>query len=590
MAPTAWETLLAASARKFDGGACSFPLATTVPVYEPPNADYERVFFDAKSSQPSTPQQPCSAGWIIPDADSICNPIFIAHSLLGALWLVRETLPPNTISNDVWACLAHAANKLASPGESMPPPSAQKVLQAGQPVPWALSPAAFARESSSLGRRGKRPGSPIEPVSPKRLQRAGSEAGEIASSAVSEADEPASIVEQAQASTPFPKHTHYTNNTMKAERRRVKKQEARQKEKRYELGLLAPIASDKMLPQEQAAYTSIAQSDETLVAWIIKQPYTDKADFFTGAKTPYHTACSLLAKARAMGNTSSLVHAAQFLQAWRKRGALFRAESNAIIASQAGSGSQSQVHNRHCVNAAENAFRSAWEKCNQSESEIATAHIKYRWVFALLGQAYNTKIEQIREKDKAKVITSARGRDGKGQVRAEATNDLLALLYANPTEKDRQLFKNRVTRGMRWYKMGQALGWGSFCLVPHDVISNTWLEHTLRVPELDIWLELVRKVNPDVVKAAYILDSWLGPDGIAGGAISDKAPLGIEAAPDLPIYEIEEVQDSEDSGDDSESVDPSQLYASPRERTRTPQLRQASLLELFHPIQLSRKQ
>ena len=211
-------------------------------------------------------------------------------------------------------------------------------------------------------------------------------------------------------------------------------------------------------------------------------------------------------------------------------------------------------------------------------------------MFALLGQAYNTKIEQIREKDKAKVITSARGRDGKGQIRAEATNDLLALLYANPTEKDRQLFKNRVTRGMRWYKMGQALGWGSFCLVPHDVISNTWLEHTLRVPELDIWLELVRKVNPDVVKAAYILDSWLGPDGIAGGAISDKAPLGIEAAPDLPIYEIEEVQDSEDSGDDSESVDPSQLYASPRERTRTPQLRQASLLELFHPIQLSRKQ
>ena len=85
MAPTAWETLLAASARKFDGGACSFPLATTVPVYKPPNADYERVFFDAKSSQPSTPQQPCSAGWIIPDADSICNPIFIAHSLLGAL-------------------------------------------------------------------------------------------------------------------------------------------------------------------------------------------------------------------------------------------------------------------------------------------------------------------------------------------------------------------------------------------------------------------------------------------------------------------------------------------------------------------------
>jgi hypothetical protein len=183
------------------------------------------------------------------------------------------------------------------------------------------------------------------------------------------------------------------------------------------------------------------------------------------------------------------------------------------------------------------------------------------------------------------VITSARGRDGRGQVRAEATDDLLALLYANPTEKDRRLFKSRVARGQCWYKIGQALGWGSFCLVPHDVISNTWLEHTLRVPELHIWLELVRKVNPDVIKAAYILDSWLGPDGIAGGAIGDKAPLGIEAAPDLPIYEIEEVQDS---GDDSEGADASQLFASPKERTRTPQLHQVSLLGLFHPVQSGR--
>ena len=86
------------------------------------------------------------------------------------------------------------------------------------------------------------------------------------------------------------------------------------------------------------------------------------------------------------------------------------------------------------------------------------------------------------------------------------------------------------------------------------MISNTWLEHTLRVPELDVWLELVRKVNPDVVKAGHILDSWLGPDGIAGGAISEKTPLGIEAEPVMTIYEIEEIQDSKDSRDDSVSV------------------------------------
>ena len=117
MLSAAWEALLADSARTFNGGLCSFPLPTTVPADERPNTEYERVFFDAKSSHTSTPPQRCSAGWIIPGSDSLCNPIFVAHSLLSAIWLVRETLPPNTLSNDAWACLAHAADKLASLGK-----------------------------------------------------------------------------------------------------------------------------------------------------------------------------------------------------------------------------------------------------------------------------------------------------------------------------------------------------------------------------------------------------------------------------------------------------------------------------------------
>jgi hypothetical protein len=140
---------------------------------------------------------------------------------------------------------------------------------------------------------------------------------------------------------------------------------------------------------------------------------------------------------------------------------------------------------------------------------------------------------------------------------------------------------------MRWYTIGQALGWGSFCLVLHDIISTTWLEHTLRVPELTIWLELVKKVKPDVFKAAQMLDSWLGPDGMAGGAISEKTPLGIEAEPAITIYEIEEIQDSEDSGDDEddgEDVGASQSQASPKSHIPIPRLRQLTLPELFHPI------
>jgi hypothetical protein len=107
------------------------------------------------------------------------------------------------------------------------------------------------------------------------------------------------------------------------------------------------------------------------------------------------------------------------------------------------------------------------------------------------------------------------------------------------------------------------------------------------VPELTIWLELVKKVKPDVVKAAQMLDSWLGPDGIAGGAISEKTPLSIGAEPTTTIYEIEEIQDSEDSGDNednSEDVGALQSQASRKSHIPIPQLRQLTLLELFHPI------
>lgn len=575
MTQTDWEGILTLAARQLDGGACSFPLATTVPVYEPPNIAYERVLFDARSSQTGIPPPRYSAGWIISDNNSVCKPVFVAHSLLAAIWLVHETLPVDTLSDDVWACLTHAADKLSSLHGSVPPPSAQKPRTKRARLPWGNAPTPSASELS-----GKRAGSPLESASPKRTRLDESEASDKAGSVVSEEDEPDSIDAPVQADAPSLKHTHYTNNTLRAEKMRVKKQEEKQRKKRYELGLVVP--SDKAPHQERAAYTSITQEDETAIAWIIKQPYGDDADFFAGARTPYYTAFSLLEKARAMGNASSRVHAARFLQAWRKCGSPFHTESNAIVASQGLSAIQSQVRGTHRVNAADKAFRFAWEMCNQSEGEMATVHIKYRWAAALLGQVYQNKIEQISESDKGVVTINARSRNGKGKVRAEAADDLLALLYTVPTDQDRRLFKSRITRGMRWYTMGQTVGWGSFCLVPHDIISNTWIEHTLRVPEFRIWLELVKKLNPDVYEAAQVLDSWLGPEGISGGAICSKTPLSIESEPAMAFCEIEEIQDTEDDSEDGDEA--SQSQATSKTRTPIPRLRQSTLPELFRPV------
>jgi hypothetical protein len=80
-----------------------------------------------------------------------------------------------------------------------------------------------------------------------------------------------------------------------------------------------------------------------------------------------------------------------------------------------------------------------------NDRQMATAYIIYRWVLAQLGKAYDTKIVQIRERDKDMVLSTARSRNSKGQVRAEAADGLLALVYTNPTKKERRLFKNCVT-------------------------------------------------------------------------------------------------------------------------------------------------
>lgn len=116
--------------------------------------------------------------------------------------------------------------------------------------------------------------------------------------------------------------------------------------------------------------------------------------------------------------------------------------------------------------------------------------------------------------------------------------------------------------------------------MPHDHIPNSWIESTARNGELDVWAQLVKKENPDVHTASRALEVWLGPEGIAGGSISKKQTLSIEAEAPATIYEVEGIQDSE--GD--EDLEPSQSQAVPTAPLPDRLLRQLTLLELFRPV------
>ena len=118
-----WTTALYTAAERFDGGDRSFSPRNEETfaynyTYEPPNEDYERLFFrqgGGYTSQRGNTNRH-SAGWLIADPrdGSVCKPVFVAHSTLSAIWLLRETLAADALPNDSWERLVVAAQSLAA--------------------------------------------------------------------------------------------------------------------------------------------------------------------------------------------------------------------------------------------------------------------------------------------------------------------------------------------------------------------------------------------------------------------------------------------------------------------------------------------
>lgn len=337
---------------------------------------------------------------MVPDENSLCKPVFVAHSLLSAIWLVRASLPDrDTLPKDAWARLVSAAESLASQGTEEAPPSAQKSVQSkmGNSHDVSLGSKRLAlSEALPTPKRAR----PAEPQT--QAAQAPSRASSLQVSDGSDLDEL-----QSEKSALV---TTVTSNNRRAERARNKKLEASHTKKRQALDLIAP--GDKASLDERYAYTSLSPQDETVVAWIIKQPVSGKDDFYSAAQTPYRTALIFLEKTRALGSLNARFYARQFLQGWRERGAPFqRRLTGDLPRSQ-------QQHDNHSLRSqrqdhADVEFCSAWDRCRRYESILAAVQIEYRWAEALLGQAYANKVAQIQRNDLASSNDKARNRYGK---------------------------------------------------------------------------------------------------------------------------------------------------------------------------------
>jgi hypothetical protein len=560
-----WSDTLTAAANSLEGGLRSFPPScddrfSRAYAYDTSNERYQRLFFQqatVSSSQQNASARHRSAGWLIPNGQSDCNPVLIANSMLAAVWIIRESLPDGALSDESWSRLVSSAEALAQGAQDSQevPPSAQK-----------------PRNSTPLS--SKRPAPSLQTSHPKRGRAMPST--ECQSSSTDASPEPSvdGIVEEAVPGQPL-LTTTVTNHNRKAELARTKKLEVQAQRKRVQMGLVPP--KQGCAAREMAAYNSISPGDEEVFSWILKQRPSRGEDFYVSSKLPYATATAMIEKARALGSESALNHAAYFLQSWRSQGTPFPNSSHfsnspkddALIASQAVS--QPSL--------TDNAFQHAWNHVSRCEGQLAAVHIQYRWAMAFLGRAYEDKIAEIKTKDLAKNNDRTRNRYGGGKVQSEATQALLPLVYKSSTKRERDIFQKRLHRASRFYEAASVLGWGFLCLIPHDVVPNSWLEQTLRVGELRIWLELVKRVNPDAYAASTALDSWLGSECIAGGPLRKEETLRIEVEAPAIAYEAEEVQDSEDeeqlASTRSQSTQQSTQCARP--------LRQLTLLEWFAP-------
>jgi hypothetical protein len=296
------------------------------------------------------------------------------------------------------------------------------------------------------------------------------------------------------------------------------------------LGLVKPAPSAPAA--EHAAHRSISPADEPTVAWIIKQP-AGPHDFFSTARLPYATATTMLQYARAIGNPTAKVHAAYFVQNWRRSGSPLLLESNASARMQPTASPSALV---------QHTFRLTWDAITFSEAVTATAGVVYRWAMALLGRMYQRKIDQLKAAASATGLTVSHDpRDRK--LRTQAKKEIWDAELPPCTWA---AYNARLKRSRRWYEAAEMLGWGLLVLTPSDTITPHWVEQTLRAGEWNIWLQLVQRVNPAAVAASHDFDAWLGPPGIEHGSLEGASRLTIEVG----LRErITEVADSESEAD-----------------------------------------
>ncbi|KZM26448.1 hypothetical protein ST47_g2409 [Ascochyta rabiei] len=89
---------------------------------------------------------------------NVCKPVFIAYSVLSAIWLLRETLADNVLPNNTWDRLVCAAQLLAEDSIKQLAPSAPALSPKRACTEAVKTPAASPQPSEQLSELEEQPG------------------------------------------------------------------------------------------------------------------------------------------------------------------------------------------------------------------------------------------------------------------------------------------------------------------------------------------------------------------------------------------------------------------------------------------------
>jgi hypothetical protein len=526
-----WLSLLQEAAAHPHGSARGLTGAPSADVvaahpYRIPSDLYVQLLCDAAKSSPSFSPvnvRPC-AGYLTSDVGK-CGPVFVAHSLFSAVWLLRSSVPQDTLPDSSWLRLTRAAASLARPGDDADEES--DYASRGERDDEQLLPPLLAQRN-----KRKRPRVEDEEGKDKEGEDEGeNEEGEGETEEAtkgSRRDAPALL-------------TTVTNRNRRALRQQGARGQVKGQRRRTSMGLVEP-AEDAPVA-EHAAYTLIEPREEPTVSWVLRQPTTSNGNFLSTAKQPYTTVRTMLNKANAIGSAAAVETAQLFLDVWQSRGSPVVRSRGALVVP-----SQSQAAE---VAVDPIGFCGLWDTVTDIMVELKAQHIQYRWAMAFLYRMYDDEVKRLQVEDK-EGPPSRRGRGGRGRLKTEVKNALFARMKGDVTK---DAFNQRLKRAGRWFEAAETLGWGCLCLMPYEDITQSWVEQGLCAAEWTIWLGLVKRVNPKAVEVGQVIDQWLGKDCIAGGPYPPKEQLRLEMDLLATVASVEEMADSEEEEEGDEVGD-----------------------------------